>query len=300
MTLRLGVIGLSPGNGHPYSWSAICNGYDPVAMVGCGFPVIPTYLARQSWPEDQLPGVRVTHVWTQDPAESARIACAARIETVVQQPEDMLGQIDALLLARDDAANHFRFAAPFLEAGLPVYIDKPVALCERDFDALHAMQRYAGQIFSCSALRFASELKLDPDTACRLGPLRLIEARTPKYWETYAIHLIDPVLSILGHSVRPQKLFSGSLGSDGRFLALRWPEGGPDVHLMATGSSVTSGLSFHLTGQNGDTTLVFQDSFRAFRTALAEFIAGVHEGRARTSEDFNRCAVQIIEMGLQK
>ena len=26
--LRIGVIGLSEGNGHPYSWSAIINGFD--------------------------------------------------------------------------------------------------------------------------------------------------------------------------------------------------------------------------------------------------------------------------------
>ena len=32
MTLKLGVIGLSEGNGHPYSWSAIFNGYDSVEM----------------------------------------------------------------------------------------------------------------------------------------------------------------------------------------------------------------------------------------------------------------------------
>ena len=32
MILNLGVIGLSEGNGHPYSWSAIFNGYDSVEM----------------------------------------------------------------------------------------------------------------------------------------------------------------------------------------------------------------------------------------------------------------------------
>src|SRR5690554_2257137 len=47
MTIRLGVIGLSDGNGHPYSWSAIVNGYDPVAMQACEFPVIPEYLGHQ-------------------------------------------------------------------------------------------------------------------------------------------------------------------------------------------------------------------------------------------------------------
>ena len=27
-TIRLGLIGISKDNGHPYSWSAIINGYD--------------------------------------------------------------------------------------------------------------------------------------------------------------------------------------------------------------------------------------------------------------------------------
>ena len=45
--LRLGVVGLSEGNGHPYSWSAIFNGCDMSFMKDCGFPVIPGYLAKQ-------------------------------------------------------------------------------------------------------------------------------------------------------------------------------------------------------------------------------------------------------------
>ena len=32
--IRLGVIGMSPGNGHPYSWSVIVNGrYRPEPIV---------------------------------------------------------------------------------------------------------------------------------------------------------------------------------------------------------------------------------------------------------------------------
>jgi predicted dehydrogenase len=298
MTLRMGIIGLSPGNGHPYSWAAICNGYDPEAMADCGFPAIPDYLARQSWPEDRLAGARVTHVWTQDKAESHKIARASRIETASCKPEDMIGQIDALLLARDDAQNHLRFAEPFLRAGLPVYIDKPVALSEAGFDALHALQRYPGQIFSCSALRFAPELQLDAAAAARIGPIRLIQGATPKYWKTYAIHLIDPLLTILGHAAQPERLFGGPVGANGRLLALRWADSGPDVHLMATGS-LPSPLHLHIVGETGEAVLAFHDSFTAFKTALAEFVASVNEGRSRLPADFNRRAVQIIEMGLQ-
>ena len=65
MTLKLGIIGLSEGNGHPYSWSAIFNGYDHNSMKDCGYPVIPEYLKKQNWPNDQIKDARVTSVWTQ-------------------------------------------------------------------------------------------------------------------------------------------------------------------------------------------------------------------------------------------
>ena len=41
--LRLGIIGISEGNGHPYSWSAIFNGYNHEYAQDCPFPVIPDY-----------------------------------------------------------------------------------------------------------------------------------------------------------------------------------------------------------------------------------------------------------------
>ena len=298
MTIRMGIIGLSPGNGHPYSWAAICNGYDPQAMAKCGFPVIPDYLAQQSWPGAQLDVGRVTHVWTENSFESQKIAQASLIDHIVESPEDMIGEIDALLLARDDATNHARFAEPFLREGLPVYIDKPVALSEAGFAELCALQKRPGQIFSCSALRFAPELQLNEASAERIGAIRLIQGMTPKYWETYAIHLIDPLLNILGYEAQPKYLFSGPVGADGRLLALRWPGCGPDVHLMATGS-LLSPVQLRVVGEQGEVVLAFQDSFTAFKLALAEFIAGVEEGSSRLPEEFNRRAVQIIEMAFR-
>ena len=42
--LKIGIIGSSDGNGHPYSWSAIFNGYNKKIMEDCEFPAIPNYL----------------------------------------------------------------------------------------------------------------------------------------------------------------------------------------------------------------------------------------------------------------
>lgn len=35
--LRLAMLGMIEGNGHPYSWSAIVNGYDPAEMEMCPY-----------------------------------------------------------------------------------------------------------------------------------------------------------------------------------------------------------------------------------------------------------------------
>lgn len=300
MTVRLGLIGLSPGNGHPYSWSAICNGYDRDEMSRCGFPVIPEYLSRQDWPAAKLPDVEVTHVWTQERSLSEHIARAARIAHVVDRPEEMLGRIDALLLARDDAENHRAFAAPFLRAGLPVYIDKPVALDLATFDALHALQTRPGQIFSCSALRFAPEMQLSADQAARLGSLHLIIGTTPKYWDTYAMHLIDPLLRLPGLKGRPRLLFTSTVNTDGRILGLRCDDTGPEIVLTALGSTAHSPLELRLHGESDWCKLTFQDSFKAFRAALAAFLDSCRSDNfADTEQDskLNRRAVEILEMG---
>lgn len=296
--IRLGIIGLSPGNGHPYSWAAICNGYDPDEMMRCGFPVIPDYLGQQDWPEAKLQNVEVTHIWTQERSLSNHIARAAEIAHVVDRPEDMLGRIDALLLARDDAKNHLTFATPFLRSGVPVYIDKPVALDLATFDALHAQQARPGLIFTCSALRYAPEMRLSPEQEVRLGQLHLVTGTTPKYWDTYAMHLIDPLLKLPGLAGRAQRLFTSAVCGDGRILGLRMEDGGSEVVLTALGSQSVGPLELHLYGEGGHHKLKFQDSFTAFRMALAAFLDHCRSDCAEGNEyETNKRAVEILQMG---
>ena len=42
--LRFGIIGLNEGNGHPYSFSAIFNGYDESRLEECPYAAIRAYL----------------------------------------------------------------------------------------------------------------------------------------------------------------------------------------------------------------------------------------------------------------
>ena len=73
MRIKTGIIGISSGNGHPYSWSAIVNGYDEKEMDKCRFKVIPKYL--KLYKNQPLNNVNVvTHIWTQNYTESKQIS----------------------------------------------------------------------------------------------------------------------------------------------------------------------------------------------------------------------------------
>ncbi|MCV0437849.1 MAG: Gfo/Idh/MocA family oxidoreductase [Hydrogenophaga sp.] len=292
--LRLGVIGLSPGNGHPYSWSAIFNGYEPAAMEACGFPVVPRYLEQQRFPDDAIAGARVTHVWTQDVAISRHVAKAACVEHVVDRCNDLIGKVDAVLLARDDADTHLTFARPFLEAGVPIYVDKPLALSRADAETLVGLQRFPGQLFSCSALRYAPELRLTLAQRETVGPLRSIAATVPKDWDKYSVHVIEPLLQLLpdrGAVVRNQRWSV----ADRVTLQVEFASG-VEAQISTLGSAGAP-LGLRVFGAAGWCDLQFADTFRAFRAALQDFVDGVRARDVRIAPAAMLEVVDMIELG---
>lgn len=292
--LKLGVIGLSPGNGHPYSWSAIFNGYDPVAMEDCGFPVIPRYLERQQFPKDAIAEGKVTHVWAQDKKIASHIAKAALIDNVVDHYTDLIGQVDGVLLARDDAETHYEFAAPFLNAGIPIYIDKPLALSVTEAKQLIDLQQYPGQLFSCSALRYAKEFKLSESELAQLGHLHHIHATVPKDWDKYAVHVIEPLL-MLAKERGAIKRTQAWRNKDATTLAAEYSEG--LQVLVSTMGSSNAPLTLRVIGDLGWKDLFFQDTYFAFKSALFEFVQGIIHRDVRIDPEFMLEVVRLIESG---
>lgn len=292
--LNLGIIGLSEGNGHPYSWSAIFNGYNPELMENCGFPVIPRYLEQHRFPEETIKEARVSHVWTQESSLSAHIAKTTGINKVVSNYADMIGHVDGVLLARDDAVNHLSMALPFLDAGLPIYIDKPLALSSNDAEVLISSQQYPGQLFSCSALLYADELKISKADYSSLGKIRQIQATVPKDWDKYAIHVIDPVLSMIPNRGKLLNTVN-SIHSDLTTLVAAY-ENDLVIIISSCGNSKCP-ISIRVIGENGSKEYVFEDSFRAFKNTLKEFTLGILNQDMRTDPHLLTEAVSLIEAG---
>ncbi len=188
---------MSEGNGHPYSWSAIINGdFDRKEMSRCGYAGIPLYLEANN---DTLgiDGARVTHVWTQDRKISEHIAKASMIEKVVDNAEEMIGHIDAVILARDDPENHVAMAKPFLDADMPIFIDKPLAISKKDLAYFEEENEKGKLLMSCSSMRYSAECRAVKTEMTSLEEIELATAVGKKDWVKYGVHMLEALLALL-------------------------------------------------------------------------------------------------------
>lgn len=266
--LRLAMLGMIPGNGHPYSWSALLNGFDPDAMASCPYPVIPQYLASR--PDQPIADARVTHIWTDDPADAQLVAAAARIDHIVDRPEAVLGEVDGVIIATDDGDDHVRRARPFVEAGLPVFVDKPLATNAADLRQFSDWVAGGARILSSSGMRYAAELDGIE------GDWRWISAATPKSWERYGIHLLEPVSRLLGPGFQSIRL----VPEDRSSIAQITHRSGAAITLAALDSAVGGAFRFHLHGVSEYQSIAITDTYTAFRRQLEAVVAWMHGGAA--------------------
>ena len=272
--IRLAMLGMIEGNGHPYSWSAIVNGYDPEEMAKCPFPVIPQYLAEVPLNTMRIPGVRVTHVWTDDPADAPRVAAASRIPNIVARPQDVIGQVDAVILGTDDGHEHVRRARSFIEDGLPMFVDKPLAINVPDLSQFIRWHQ-AGKVFlSSSNMRYAPEIKQVLRQKSQLGELRWITTCTSKTWERYAIHALEGIWPVLGPGFLTVRTESRS-GSD---IAYITHKSGVQVSLAVIFDAVGSYGALHVFGTKGNLAVSCWDTYTAFRNQLCAFVEMLRTG----------------------
>lgn len=279
--IRLGVIGMSAGNAHPYSWSAIINGYfDANEITAIGYPAVAAYLQAN---RDTLgvPAARVTHVWTQDKKISESICKAAKVDKVVDALEDMIGQVDAVLLTRDDPENHVAMAKPFIDANIPIFIDKPLASTSNDLNWFKEKIAQGKFIMSCSSQRYANECKIVKQDLHNLGKIELITAVGKKDWIKYGVHLLEGIFALVDD---PRVMTVQHTGKDGQDIVRIEFENGlqATVHLFM---GITPTFQISVFGQSGWRLIEIKNSYSMFRDNIIEFVRSVQEGKPRLSFD---------------
>ena len=158
--IRIGILGYTAGNGHPYSWSAMFNGYDKAAMANCPLPPIPAYLSKQPPSNFGVPGAKVTCVCCtgyEGRERAEDIAKASLIPEVVDDPREMIGKVDAVIVATDEGSEHVERCRPFIEAGIPMFIDKPLVDREEDLRTFLQWRKEGAKFISSSCMRYSKD-----------------------------------------------------------------------------------------------------------------------------------------------
>jgi hypothetical protein len=272
--IRLAMLGMVDGNGHPYSWSAIFNGYDDAAMAGCPYAAIPQYLGEQPKETLRIPDARVTHIWTDDPGDARHVAKCSLVPNVVCDPEDVIGQVDAVIVATDKGHEHVDRSRSFVEAGLPVFVDKPLVDNAGDLAIFRQWIREGRPILSSSCMRYAREFAPYHGNLADIGELRFASITTPKSWERYGIHALEAVYPILGTGFRVCR----NTGDPERNVVHFKHACGADVVVVATADMFGGFGQLQLCGTKASIQIAFADTFHAFKTQLVDFVTYLRTG----------------------
>ena len=263
---------MSEGNGHPFSFSSIINGYSSEGLANSGWTGIYEYVRRRHASEFGIGDWKVTHAWTQDQEVTKKLCAASKISHAVGDHRDFLGNVEAVIVARDDFGSHREIASIFLEAGLPVFIDKPLSLELADLEYFKPYLE-SGQLMSCSGMRYARELDVPRATLAEYGEVRLIRGAIVLSWEKYGVHLLDAVLGMT--TAHPVSVYM--IPSDHRSAVVKLDDG-VMLQIAALGDSAPV-FQIEIYGTKRVGSFDITDNFSMFRRTLWEFFNSIKTGK---------------------
>jgi len=179
--IRIGILGVGD-NTHGQAWLPLING------------------TPDSPPQTEM---RATVLWDQDPAVAHKAAATFGAE-VADTPEEMLRrQVEGVIVTDPDAGKYAALSQPFLDAGLPVFLNRPLAESPAAAAAiLERARAHGAPVLSASSLLFADGVlaMAEPIAAC--GRLRAFLASCASgHFEWYAPHAIATFYTALGPGV---------------------------------------------------------------------------------------------------
>jgi len=190
---RIGIIGTE--NSHAMAFSKIINLNDPET----GKP--------------RYPDVRVTGIYGPDPDSPKKIMDEAGVDFIAREPEEFFGQVDAMCITCRKGSLHYKYALPFVEKGMPVFVDKPFTSDPDEAERLIGAAKKSGSRLCGGS---SARLVTDVETIRRIIR-RLIEKKefitaslnyaadpSSEYdgFYFYAPHLTEIALEVFGKDVK--------------------------------------------------------------------------------------------------
>lgn len=254
--LRLGMIGLDTG--HVISFTRIL--HDPGARDHVpGARVVAAY--KESSPD-------IESAWSRVEGYTERLQQEFGV-TLYDSIEEMVKHVDAVLIESVDGRPHLEQARKVIQAGKPVYIEKPLGASLKDGMEIFALaKRHRVPVFTSSALRFAQGTQ-----EVRQGSVgRVLEAEThsPAHLEPhhidlfwYGIHGVESLFTVMGTGI--ESVTRKSSPPDAIVVEGRWKGGRTGTFREG------KGYGGRAVGEKGEAEVGQYDGYAPLVAAIVKF-----------------------------
>lgn len=190
---RIGILGSD--NSHALAFSKLTN------------------IKDEKTGEYLYPDMRVTSIFGLDKEQTEKVAREGKIEYIADSPDEMMDRVDAVMVVFRHGDLHAKYALPFIEAGIPTWIDKPFTIKNTDAKQLiDAANKHNTLLTGGSTCKYAYDvvmLKNTVDMIKQKGESFIGAVNFPADMESeyggihfYGPHMAEMVMTIFGYDVK--------------------------------------------------------------------------------------------------
>lgn len=157
--------------------------------------------------------MKVTAIFGLDKERTRQVAESGNVERIVESPEQMMGNVDAVMTVFRHGDLHIKYALPFIEAGIPTWVDKPFAIKNEDaramLDAAAAHNTLLTGGSTCRYIHDILALKNAVRSGSRAGRIGMAVMNFPATLENeyggiyfYGAHLAEMAMEAFGYDAK--------------------------------------------------------------------------------------------------
>ena len=190
---KIGIIGSD--NSHAEIFSKLVNIPDPITG------------------DFLFPDFKVTSIFGLDKVRTGQVAGDGKIGFIAETPEQLMDKVDAVMVVFRHGDLHAEYALPFIEAGIPTWIDKPFTIKNEDAKELVSAAREHNTLLTGgSTCKYTSDIlmvKNAVEKGSRIGILKTASFNFPatlinEYGGIYfyGAHLAEMTMMAFGYDAR--------------------------------------------------------------------------------------------------
>jgi predicted dehydrogenase len=161
--------------------------------------------------QGEYPDIEVVGIYSNEPEAAKKLHDTYGVP-ILDHYADMVGKVDGIMITARHGDNHYKYAKPYMDDGIPMFIDKPITCLESDAEEFmdEAERKGIRLCGGSTCAGYPNTLKLAAAVRDKaVGEIRGGALVCPFYFDSpyggfyfYAQHLVEIMTTIFGVEVR--------------------------------------------------------------------------------------------------